>query len=652
MAGMRREWVLALLAACATERAPTPDHGSDAVLPAEPSAGAPREDPAGDVRRLLAKRLGDDAAQSIRFPDVADVAVGRLEVDTISDSWSSRDSYLFFSAVARNRTAEVTLVVCGDSESLFWTRRYWKIGPRESARPRTPDGRDVGVVWIGRAAIAREDFDRLVRKVVLLRGATGGKAPEETEERVYWDVPEPLYSVRLDSDPPIRTRECGELARVDRASLIMSLIHAEAQGWTFEEAADPEAAVDALQWNLADMRDFRLRCRIEALGCIGSAAAIPALEKLKPREEHIEEQIDTALTRIRVLQQCKGATAAPASLLDLAPPVPEPRVYYVLRAWAIEELARRFPADYRAWLHLRFEREDPDGRLQALAELHAYDPSDLTLARKARDDPDPVVRLEGAVLLRDRDLMLVLARDATVPASLRVRAADHHPDTGLLLELAREKSMPAAERVAAIEAMTGRHASREGPGRQVVGNGLLLLLDDREYSVRRAAAEGIAAVRFDEAVPELIRAMLAALTRRQGATAADIACTLGVLGAKDAIEPIDRALQGKTQSTFWYRACFGLARISAPCVMPILEREREKHRADPRARENWDESIALHKRIRRDEAESILEQGGDVSQELADRFTTDELRAFEADASLAKHRRALKRARALKEGRG
>ncbi|MFI5402089.1 MAG: hypothetical protein ACHQ1G_04060, partial [Planctomycetota bacterium] len=164
---MRRGWALALLAACATERAPTPDHRSEAPPRAGPSVEAPREDLAGDVWRFIAERLGEDAAESIGFPDVTNVAVGRLELDsTCETSWHSEDSYLFLSAVARDRTVEVVLVLCGRHESLFWAERYWKSVPREWARSRTPDGRYVEVATISRAAIAREDFDRLVRKIV------------------------------------------------------------------------------------------------------------------------------------------------------------------------------------------------------------------------------------------------------------------------------------------------------------------------------------------------------------------------------------------------------------------------------------------------------------------------------------------------------
>lgn len=641
---MRRGWILALLAACATEHAHAPDRARETAARAAP-AEATGDDLRGDVRRFLASRLGEHAAAGVEFRETTGAAPTRLEVDDSSGyDWSFGSGYIFPSVAARDRIVEVVLVECGEREFVWWTRK-WRRRPGELAPPRTSDGRCLEIAVASRAAIAREDFDRLVRKVALLRGAAASEPPGSTGEQWHWASRVGPCSVRLDGWP-IETGD-GRVAGLDRALLISELIWAEAMGWTFEEAADPEAAAAVLLRDLATMPiSWSRRARVEALGILGCAAAIPVLEKLQPRGEDIDE----ALTRIRVLQECRGATAAPPSLIELATPAPGPDTD--LRPWALEELARRFPADYRAWLYLTFEREDPAGRSKTLAELHAYDPSDLTLARGARDDPDPGLRLEGAVLLDDRDLMLAVARDATVPAALRLRAADLRAEVGLLLELARDPSMPPPERALAIQAMAGRPANRARPARQVVGEGLVVLLDDPVHEVRGAAAEGLVALRFDEAIPALIRAMLAALSRREGGAAADLGCALGALGAKAAIEPIDSALQGRTPSTFWYRACFGLARISDPRVLPILEREREKHRADPRAWDNWNRSIAIHKKVRRDDARSILERGSgrDVSPDLADRFTADELREFQGD--LAAYRPVLERALARKEGRG
>jgi HEAT repeats len=653
---MRREWTLALLAACATERGQMPPAlRPEPVARVEPDA--PTDDLAEEVRGFVEKHWSKSVALGLEFPAHADAEATRLEVEremgSLPDTWwrGSSPPYLFLSAVAHGATADVLFFACGNRWGVRYACRGWPSGKRS----QLGDPRIEECVEVRRGTMSRADFDRLLRKVALLQGAKLREAPEGAfageEPRTVWTG---TFSVQLDRQRRIEPRrhQCYTSMFDDdaRAVLIHELIWSEAGRWTLIEAEDDGTIGHALlQGLVTEPISWRRPCRVRALGYLGCDAAIPDLERLVPRGEDVDE----ALTQIRLLHECKTAQSAPPLLVELATADPRSDAGWRLRFWAERVLAERFPPDYRAWLRRRFEAGDQTERVEVLEELHCYDASDLTLARLACGDPDPGLRTRGAVLLDDAALLLGLARDATLPPDTRrgaIRAL-----SGTTSGSEKEPARPLGDRKVVGDALVALLAD---PAREVrtaaveglvalrchepaVCEALFALLEDPEYEVRAAAANGALALGCRDVVPGLIRAMVAALAAQRGVVAADMAAVLGRLGARDAIEPIDKALLGKSPGTFRYRVCFSLACIDDARVLPILEREREKHRPDPRAYDNWSRSLLIHIALEGERSRR------DVSQELSDRFTTYELRTFLDDPDLAPHRAVLARALSL-----
>ncbi|HEX5137071.1 MAG TPA: hypothetical protein VFY93_08875 [Planctomycetota bacterium] len=507
------------------------------------------------------------------------------------------------------------------------------------ADPATPlpPGFEPGV-RIARATVPHAEFDRMLKKVALVRGARLRQREDtevETEGTVSFAI-SGAGRLRLEVGDGTPLEVVLEPAGAEvviqdtiddrgRALLLLDLIEDEADRWPVEEA-DAKGVSERLAGDLGEVDDWRRRLRVVALGYLGRAEAMPALRRLER-----DAYVDAALAQIRISSQCEGAGAAPAALLDLVA-----KGHPLLDSWARHLLAARFPDGYIAAIRARLEAEDPSVRADALTELERLAPDDLEPARRAREDPHACVRAEAARILGDANALLLIARDKT---------------------LAGEESMA---RGSAIIYLTWLDQPRDGrewvepPGDcDVTGKALVAILRDESegFDVRAKAARGLGDLGYRPAIPDLLATFGAGPTRhwRRWELASEAAYALGQVRAKEAVMPFVRALHGG-QGDPAYRSTVGiaLAEIGARRGMPALRRQREIGRADPTQIAWWDASIALLDAIQRRDAMAILERVRGSprfpSTLLADVFTGEELRALAARDDLGSMRRFVERA--------
>jgi HEAT repeats len=612
---VRLGWLLVLLGACATGHPDGPLE-PETTRPAEATPQVSETDLVEELRRYIDGHRPD--VYETVFDGTAVAPVDRLQVEWQDDDFSS---YTFVAIAAHGDTADVVMV---ESEPWFWHLVH-NVAKGQSVDPM--ECQWAGGAWASRATIPRGDFDLLARKVALVERARSHRRPEPKVPftSAVWAG---SFSVCLDGRAPIE-RGCfnadlaAPLDDAARALLITWLVLQEVAKWAPKDVLDPEAVAPLLLKDLAGTSlPWQRPARIRALGRLGCSTAVPVLERLEPAGQ----DVNTALAQIRLIQECRGAKRAPVPLMDLAASRKK------LQPWALALLAERFPDACRAVLYRRFDSRSREQRDQSLSDLHAFDPADLTLARRARKDPDERLRVRGAVMLDDWELLLALTRDAAVLEEVRFDA---------------------------IHALTDLRYSRtkgwsEPPGdRQIVGQALIGLLDDTSPEIRRWAAGGIAALGYREAVPALLATLGSALSEPvDGDRAAALASALGYLRSKEAIQPLGEALERHASEHVGVDIGLALASMADPDVLPILRRHADD---DLPYQGAYQQCFYVYDTFREPNVLWIFESQGPgavdqgparyISELLADLLTVEELRMWASRYPI------VERSVALKEGR-
>jgi len=226
---------------------------------------------------------------------------------------------------------------------------------------------------------------------------------------------------------------------------------------------------------------YRRRLRIDSLGSLGYAEAVPVL-KAQLAHPYMERCVQVALRKIEILNLKNPRKALEALMRH---PAQE------LRDWAEAELKARYGKDFRKFVIALFSSGDPAHRLEALLKLQRLAPSDLTLARRGMVDPHPKVR---------------------VPSAARIWDAEKTPEcTRILLEVAADRSLVSwfafFARTEAIEALTWF-----GPRGDVdeIRDGLTAIARDEKDDVtaRGSALFGLGCLGDRKAIPTILEIFL------------------------------------------------------------------------------------------------------------------------------------------------
>jgi len=434
------------------------------------------------------------------------------------------------------------------------------------------------------------------------------------------------------SPRPYEELLAGALGAEARAALWFRLV-ADALG-DFEPVREREAVAAHLCADLAGVDGWRRDLRVMALGWLGHAPALPALERLRAESG----LADIACHQIELLQECAKSPEPPPVLFQLlnwdAPTVSD---------WAHGVMRERYPKAYKGMLYRLFDSEDPGDRRRALEELERFDAEDATLWRRALADPALQVRVVGAAKLCDGAALLAIARDRKPCEFEELQARK-----SAIIYLAWDDPPPA-------------------DGAKIAG-ALTQLVRDRaeDVRIRAEAAQALGWLLRDEAVPALLEAFRAPPPKRpvyvdrgdddlalnlylEGDDLRMAAAeALGYLRAQAAVEPLLAFLvRPRVAHDHNLRLAIGaaLARLGDARALPALRQAAED--ADDREVPQWREAVAhLEAILARDLAAFWATQPPPgcpraTVRALADLFPEAALAAFAEEAQLGPRERAL-----------
>jgi hypothetical protein len=487
-----------------------------------------------------------------------------------------------------------------------------------------------GALRVASATIGRIELERLLAKLALLNAVSLDRIVPPPEVGRSWGPGASMLGVHFVADTlrvTGRVRwgtiepEVGALASTAHTRLAYEMARTTLDRWPWKEVPDRQRVVPPL---LADLKtlergSWRQRIRVKILGYLGSTQALSTLQAL-PRDD---AWVDEAIARIRIIDLCRQAAAAPPELLTLAA---EPGDLD-LHVWARWTVYTHYRASYGDVMTRRYAAAAWEVRGSTLWELARLEPGNRALAELAQNDPDPRVRVTAASVLGDWRGLLAMIRDAalsTTAAGRQARAMGIRRLTGITY---------------------GDGAWAEPPGdRRAVGNALVEMLADEaaDLELRVAAARGLGELGYLDATATLVRLLAPSVSRYRWKLATAAAEALGMMRAKGAADQLLATLRRPDgDNGFRIAVKEALARVGDPRALPLLRRERE---AALRSRvgtvldgynADCEPGLLLLEAVEGRDAGAILRLCPEprcASELLAELFSIDELRSLRSEA--------------------